>query len=84
MIAVADLLEAEGRALRQATFRTGVGLVCLVMAGVLLLGGVLFCLWAAYYWLSVAFSPTLAKMLVGLVMMAIAGGFAWTAIRLSR
>lgn len=84
MIAIADLAEAEGRALRQATLRTGLGLACMGMAAILLLGGLLFCLWASYYWLSAAMSPGVAKVLVGLVMMAIAGGFAWTAIRINR
>jgi hypothetical protein len=84
VIALADLLEAEGRALRHSTLRAGVGLLCLLMAAVMLLGGALFCLWASYQWLSVVISPVAAKVLVGVVMMSIAGGLVWVSIRVSR
>lgn len=84
MIALAELLEAEGRALRQATLRTGIGLACLLIAAVVLLVGLGFCLWAGYQWLSMAMSPIAAKGLIGLLMVAMAGGLAWTAIRINR
>lgn len=84
MIAVADLLEAEGRALRHATLRTGIGLACLLMAAVVLVVGVVLCSWACYQWLSGVIGPIGAKALIGLFMMAIAGGLAWSAIRISR
>lgn len=84
MIALADLLEAEGRALRQSTLRAGIGLACLLVAAAVLLVGLGFCLWACYQWLSTATSPIAAKALIGLFMVAMSGGLAWTAIRINR
>lgn len=84
MIAVADLLEAEGRALRYATLRTGIGLACLLMAAVIVLGGFALCLWACYQWFSSSMGPVAAKAVIGLFMVAVAGGLAWTAIRINR
>jgi hypothetical protein len=77
-------MEAEGRALRSATLRTGMGLACLFVAAILLLVGIGFSLWACYQWLSCSMGPIGAKALIGLFTMAIAGGLAWTAIRINR
>lgn len=84
MIALADLVEAEGRALRHATMRTGIGLACVALAAVVLLAGVGLCLWACYQWLSGPMGPIGAKAVMGLFMMAVAGGLGWSAIRISR
>jgi hypothetical protein len=84
VIAVADLLEAEGRALRRGALRTGMGLACLGVAAVLLVAGICFCLWALFQWLVVVVGMPGAALLVGITFLLIAGGLAWTATRLSR
>lgn len=81
---MADLLEAEGRALRQATMRTGIALACLLVAAGVLLAGAGLLLWGCYQWLSAAIGGIGAKAIIGLFMVAVAGGLAWTAIRISR
>ena len=77
-------MEAEGRALRRTTIRTGMGLAILAAAGLLVLMGLGFCLWAAYQGLAGQLGPVNAAYLIGLVMLLLAGLMAWIAIRLSR
>lgn len=84
MIALADLLEAEGRALRHATLRTGIGLMLLLSAVLILVAGLVLCLWGAYQWLSLSIGGIGAKVVIGLMMLAVAGGMVWTAIRINR
>jgi hypothetical protein len=64
--------------------RTGVGLVCVGGAGLLLLAGVGFCLWALLQWLATMVGMPLAALLVGVLLFAISGGLIWVAIRLNR
>jgi hypothetical protein len=84
VIALTDLLEAEGRALRKSVLRTGVGLACLGVASLLLLLGLGLCLWGVYLWLAVLLEPAAAAALIGVVSLLLAGGLAWMAIRLGR
>ena len=79
-----DLLETEGRVLRSAVIRTGVGLACLVAAALLAIIGLGFCLWAAYQGLAAQMGPASAALIIGVLMLLLAGLMAWTAIRLSR
>ncbi len=58
--------------------------MCLSVAAVLVLVGAILFLWACYQWLSVLVGPIMAKALVGLLAMAVAGGFAWIALRKNR
>ena len=64
--------------------RTGVGLACLAVAALLVLAGLGFCLWAAYQGLAAEMGPTSAALLIGVLMLLLAGLMAWTAIRLTR
>jgi len=84
IIAIADLAEAEGRALRHALTRTGWGLVCLLVTGILVAVGAGFGLWAGYQFLLTRFSEIEAALLSGLFAFVLAGGFAWMAIRFNR
>ncbi|MEW5756785.1 MAG: phage holin family protein [Pseudomonadota bacterium] len=84
IIALMDLLEAEGRELRRTVMRTGIGLVCLAVAGLVAVIGLCFCLWAVYQALAAMVGPATAAMIVGLLMLSLAGLIAWIAMRLAR
>jgi hypothetical protein len=84
IIACLELLEAEARALRSGSFRLGLSLALLGIAGILALGGVAIILWALYLYLAIALSPPTASLITGMVTLLIAGGLVWSARRLSR
>lgn len=84
MIAFFDLLEAEGRALRRNTLRTGAGLMLLAVSGLLALTGVGFLIWALYGWLGTQFTQPQAAALTGLAVMGITGILLWLATRTAR
>jgi hypothetical protein len=79
-----DLLEAEGRLLRRTVMRAGVGLAMVAVAALLVFGGLAFCLWAVYQGLVAQLGPVNAALVVGVLMLLLAGLMAWIAIRLSR
>ena len=64
--------------------RTGAGLACLVVAALLAFVGIGFCLWAAYQGLAASVGPVSAAVVMGVLMLVLAGLMAWTAIRLTR
>ena len=84
VIATANLMEAEGRALRRAVLHTGLQLFGLAGAVVLALAGVCFFLWAAYLDLSVALGPSMAAVVLGAIVIILAGLLTWLSIRISR
>lgn len=84
IIALVDLLEAEGRVLRSTVMRTGVGLACLAVAALLTFAGLGLCLWAAYQGLAAQVGPASAALVIGVLTLLLAGLMAWTAIRLTR
>ena len=84
IIALADLLEAEGRSLRRALLRTGLGLAVLAAAAVLALGGVLLCVWAGYQLLLTLWGPVAAALVIGVFMISTASICIWIVIRLNR
>ena len=84
MIALTDLLEAEGRALKRSTVRTGVALAFVAVTAVLLVVGLGLCFWAGYQYLALALGPIKASLICGLVVLALAGGLAWQTRRLLR
>jgi hypothetical protein len=84
VIAVADLLEAEGRSLRRSAVRTGWGLGLVTVASVLLLAGLVLCLAALYDALAAQLGSVAAKLGTGLAGLALAGVAAWLAGRVSR
>jgi hypothetical protein len=84
VIALLELLEAEARALRSGSFRLGLSLVLLAVAGILALGGVGLVLRAVYLYLAILLSPPTATLITGLVTLAAAGGLVWSARGLSR
>jgi ABC-type siderophore export system fused ATPase/permease subunit len=83
IIAVANLVEAEGRALRRAVIRTKLGIESLWAVSIIFLGGLALCLWAVFqsivlYWGSIA-----AALITGLVMLCLAGVLAWIIVRIN-
>lgn len=84
IIALMDLLEAEGRSLRVHVMRTGVGLACLAGAALLAFLGIGFMLWAAYQGLVLQLGAVNAALMIGVVMLILAGVMAWIARRLTR
>jgi hypothetical protein len=84
VIALADLLEAEGRALRKSVVRVGGGIACLGVAMILAVFGVGLCLWAVYLWLVTSLGSAGAAAVIGGVLLCLAGGLTWVAIALSR
>ena len=84
VIAIFDLLEAEGRALQRGAIRTGFGLALLTIAGLLALIGFGFLIWALYGWLAGRFTQPEAASLTGGAALVVTGILLWLAIRLGR
>lgn len=70
--------------LRRTVMRTGVGLAAVAVAAVLLAAGLAFCLWAAYLGLVAQVGTVNAALIIGVLMILLAGLMAWIAIRLNR
>ncbi len=84
LIAVAELFEAEGRALRRAAARTGQGLGLAAAASVLAVIGMGLLLWALYQYLETVLSPASTALVTGVATLIAAGVLAWTAHRITR
>ena len=84
IIALTDLFEAEGRLLRRTVMHTGAGLAVLMVGALLLFGGLGCCLWAAYQALALQLGTVIAALLIGVLMVIVAGLIIWTVIRLAR
>lgn len=83
-IALLDLLEAEGRLLRQKAMGLGIGLALVAVAAVLALIGLGSGVWALYLVFGNWFAPPAAAGSAGLVALAGAGALLWLAKRLVR
>lgn len=70
--------------LRRTVMRTGAGLAILIVAALVLFAGLGMCLWAAYQGLSAQVGPVSAALVIGVLMLLLAGLMIWTAIRLTR
>lgn len=79
---MADLLEAEGRALRRSVFRSSAGLALLAGATVLGLVGIGFCLFGTYLALGKLFGPVAGALLTGVLSLLLTLVVAWIATRL--
>jgi len=84
VIALADLVEAEGRALRRSVVRTSLGIAFLRAATLMLVLGLGLCLWGIYQWLSSAMGPAGAASFIGALALLFSGGLVWLAMRLGR
>lgn len=64
--------------------RTGIGLACLLVAALLGFVGVGVCLWAAYQGLIAPLGPVSAALVIGVLLLLLAGLMVWIALRLTR
>lgn len=84
VIAIADLVEAEGRALRQGAVLVGWALALIVLATALLLFGVGLWIWALYLLAETVLPAWLAAALTGAIILGTAGVIAWMSARIVR
>jgi hypothetical protein len=77
VIALADLAEAEGRAMRRGITIVAWSLVFILLAAALLLGAFLLWLWAVYLTADAVLPAAIAAALTGLAAFAAAGVLAW-------
>jgi len=83
-IALVELAEAEGRALRRGVVRAGASVGLIALACSFALGGLGLCLWSAHLYLATLLSPPQAALVTGLLTLVVAGGLLWTALRTNR
>jgi hypothetical protein len=81
---VLDLIEAEGRSLRRAVMRLGVGLGLLMVAAAVAVAGLLLVVAAVYLGLEPQVGPAWAALIVGMLLLFGSGGLLWIAHRVSR
>ncbi len=84
IIALLDLLEAEGRLLRHSVTRTGAVLALIGVAAALLLGALLLMLWSLYQFLEPRVGTPAAGLFTGLAMLVPAALAAFAAQWLKR
>ncbi len=73
----ADLLEAEGRDLRQVAVRFGLGMIGALCAALLVLGGMALLLVGLYKGTEPELGPPGAALLTGVVSIVIGSGLLW-------
>lgn len=79
MIATVDLVEAEGRSLRQSIVRLGVAAALALVALLVAVFGVVFVLLGIYRFLATTMSEPAAAVTFGVLALAAAGGLTWWA-----
>ena len=84
LIAALELLEAEARSARKGLVRAAAGIVLLASAAVLALGAAALLAWALVTALYPVMPTPLARLLVGVAVLMVAGGLAWIALRMNR
>ena len=84
VIALLELLEAEGRALKQSVRRVSFGLVFLLTASALILTALGFLLAAGYLALAAALGSALAALIMGGVSLLLAATLGFIAYRAMR
>lgn len=84
LIAIADLLEAEGRSLRHWTLKIGIALSLVILMGVLALSGITFLGVAVYIFFSDLWGNVAGALMMSLTSFIAAGIVLWTAARMNR
>ena len=84
VIALLDLIEAEGRALRRAVGRASFGVALLTIATLLVIAGFGFLIAAAYWALAATFGASLAAFIMSAVILLIAASLGFLAYRALR
>lgn len=77
-------MEAEARALRRGTLRTGAGLGVIGLAVLFAGAGLGLLLWTLFQGLSGLWGQLLATLVTGVVALLMAGALAWIASRIAR
>ena len=83
-LALAELLEAEGRALQRGVVRAAIAIGVVAATAVLGLAGLGLCLWGVYLYLATMLTPPLAAFATGALTLVVSGGLLWTALRVGR
>ena len=73
VIAFLDLMEAEGRTLKQATMRVGWGMAFITLSAIFILIAGGFLLWGIYQQLITITTPATAAILIALSALILAG-----------
>ena len=84
-IALADLVEAEGRSLRGSMIKIVIGVILVMAGGLAILGSLAMLIWSLYlFLLQLGLGAALAALLDAAAVLSIGGGMIWGAIRLNR
>lgn len=81
VFALCDLLEAQGRALRDAARRMALGIVVLFLGGLLMATGLGFLIASAYLILALALEPWAGALIVGGSVLVLGALVAWAGLR---
>lgn len=84
IIALLELLEAEGRAFKRGMRRFSFGLVALIIASAVMLTAIGFLLAAGYLALASALGSALAALIMGSACLILAAGLGFVAYRAMR
>ena len=84
ILAVCELLEAQGRALRQAVRRTALGMVILLVGGLLLAAGLGFLIAGIYLILAAALTPWAGALITGGIVLLLGALVAWIGLHTAR
>jgi hypothetical protein len=84
VVRTADLLEAEGRALRYHSVRVGMALGLVLVAALLLLGSIVAVLGALHIVLHHTLGPAAAWGIIGAMGLALAGVLGFIAMKIAR
>jgi hypothetical protein len=84
LIALLDLAEAEGRALRGGAARVGLSIALAAVAAGAVLAGIGLCVWGGYHLLAAHMAPWGAALILGAIAVLLGVLLMWLAHRLSR
>lgn len=84
LVSLANLAEAEGRALRGSIVRVGVGISGLLVAALVLFGGLGLMVAALVVGLDAVMATGWALLIAGIVCLLLAGGVAWAMVKLAK
>jgi len=84
VVAVFDLLEAEGRSLRRTIIRSGAGLAVIAVAALLALASAGLFIFGAYQYLTIVIDPAAAALITGGITALFSLVLLWIGIQLGR
>jgi len=84
VVAFLELMETEGRSLRSSFIKILIGIVLVLIAGIILVGGFAFLLWSVYLYLKLVVNPPTAALMTSAVILILGGALLWSATKLNR